>query len=124
MITRATVLIFLATTTVAYPWVVDTTGIETSILSSRNQIKPRDSPSCPFNANHEPGSSSSDDFPYLGAKNGMPGTGKGGIQVPAPGDTAHAYKEPDPRTDIRGPCPGLYRRVRYELENLPLTLTL
>lgn len=99
-------LVFLATKTIAYPWVPDTAGIGTSILSSHKEIKPRDSPGCPFNANHEPGFSSSDDFPYLGAKNGLPGTGKGGVQVPAAGDIAHAYKEPNPLTDIRGPCPG------------------
>ncbi|KAL5120484.1 hypothetical protein ACEQ8H_001502 [Pleosporales sp. CAS-2024a] len=40
------------------------------------------------------------------AKNGVPGSQKGGILVPASGDKAHYYTEPGPN-DIRGPCPGL-----------------
>lgn len=45
---------------------------------------------------------------YLGAKGTLaPGTGKGGILVPAPGDTAHRFIAPNFATDIRGPCPGL-----------------
>jgi hypothetical protein len=43
---------------------------------------------------------------YTGAKNGLPGTGKGGVLVPAANDTAHAYSPPS-SSDIRGPCPGL-----------------
>ncbi|EKG16824.1 Chloroperoxidase [Macrophomina phaseolina MS6] len=45
-------------------------------------------------------------FPYNNAKNGVPGNGKGGYQVPAPGDTAHQFIAPTAH-DIRGPCPGL-----------------
>jgi hypothetical protein len=45
-------------------------------------------------------------YTYTGAKNGIPGSGVGGIQVPATGDKAHAYTAPG-STDIRGPCPGL-----------------
>lgn len=93
---------------VAYPWVVHAPGVDSSILPSpHTAVLARDSLNCPFNANHEPGFSSSDEYPYLGAKDGKPGTGKGGIQVPAPGDTAHAYKDPNSQTDIRGPCPAL-----------------
>jgi hypothetical protein len=43
---------------------------------------------------------------YTGARNGLPGTGKGGVLVPAANDTAHAYSPPS-SSDIRGPCPGL-----------------
>lgn len=43
---------------------------------------------------------------YNNAKNGSAGDGKGGFQVPAPGDTAHQFVAPGPN-DIRGPCPGL-----------------
>ncbi|KAG9106303.1 hypothetical protein FRC07_008877, partial [Ceratobasidium sp. 392] len=45
-------------------------------------------------------------FPYLGAKNGLPATGGGGIDVPAEGDNAHQFTAPGPN-DIRGPCPGM-----------------
>ncbi|EJU02380.1 heme-thiolate peroxidase aromatic peroxygenase [Dacryopinax primogenitus] len=49
----------------------------------------------------------SDQFPYTGAKlDGQAGTGKGGVQVPAPGDTDHEYQDPPPGA-FRGPCPGL-----------------
>jgi hypothetical protein len=33
-------------------------------------------------------------FPYTGAAYGLPGTGIGGILVPAAGDTAHAFVAP------------------------------
>ncbi|KZT57526.1 Cloroperoxidase [Calocera cornea HHB12733] len=49
----------------------------------------------------------SPNFPYTGAiVDGLPGTGIGGIPVPAPGDTAHEYQHPPPGA-FRGPCPGL-----------------
>jgi hypothetical protein len=42
-------------------------------------------------------------YPYTGAKpDQLPGTGIGGVQVPAPGDTAHYYQHP-PVGAIRGP---------------------
>ncbi|KAI9695334.1 MAG: hypothetical protein M1820_008686 [Bogoriella megaspora] len=44
--------------------------------------------------------------PYAGARNGIPGTGIGGYQVPAPGDDVHQFIAPTDQ-DIRGPCPGL-----------------
>ncbi|PPJ52508.1 hypothetical protein CBER1_10348 [Cercospora berteroae] len=104
--TRATLLFTVQAA--AYLWVVYAPGVDSSSLPSRAAtLVQRDSPGCPFNADHEPGFSSTEDFPYLGAKNGSPGTGKGGIQVPAPGDVAHVFKEPNPQTDIRGPCPAL-----------------
>ncbi|EJT98828.1 heme-thiolate peroxidase aromatic peroxygenase [Dacryopinax primogenitus] len=46
-------------------------------------------------------------YPYTGALlDGQPGKGIGGIQVPAPGDTAHYYQHPPPGAQ-RGPCPGM-----------------
>lgn len=47
-----------------------------------------------------------DQFPYNWAKDGVPGKGIGGYQVPAPGDDAHQFVAPTD-LDIRGPCPGL-----------------
>jgi hypothetical protein len=42
-------------------------------------------------------------FPYTGAKiDGKAGTGKGGIQVPAPGDKDHQFQHP-PVGAFRGP---------------------
>ncbi|KAK4496979.1 hypothetical protein PRZ48_011428 [Zasmidium cellare] len=90
----------------AYPWVSRAAGVDSSILQ-RGSIAARDSADCPFNANHEPAAPVTADFPYNNAKDGKPGNGKGGYLVPAPGDTAHEFRMPDPKTDIRGPCPGL-----------------
>lgn len=63
---------------------------------------------CPVHATPQGAASYSSYYPskYTGAKNGLPGTGKGGVLVPAKGDTAHAYKAPS-ASDIRGPCPAL-----------------
>ncbi|EGP83009.1 unnamed protein product [Zymoseptoria tritici ST99CH_1E4] len=92
----------------AYPWVPQMPGVDSSMIGARAQeLNARDAPNCPFNPNHEPAAPITDQFPYMGAKNGIPGSTKGGIQVPAPGDTAHAFRAPNPKTDIRGPCPGL-----------------
>lgn len=63
---------------------------------------------CPNNSNHVPAVPLSKEYPYLNATGTLgPGTGKGGIQVPADGDTDHMFIAPDFTTDIRGPCPGL-----------------
>jgi hypothetical protein len=40
--------------------------------------------------------------PYNNAKNGLPGSGKGGYVVPHPDDEAHKFIAPGP-LDIRGP---------------------
>lgn len=60
-----------------------------------------------YNPDHVPAPGVTDEFPYNNAKNGLPGNGKGGYQVPAPGDKAHQFVPPDYSKDIRGPCPGL-----------------
>lgn len=74
------------------------------MLSTRGSpVQGRDSAQCPFNPNHEPAAPITSQYPYLGAINGQPGTGKGGILVPADGDTAHEYRAPDYSVDIRGP---------------------
>jgi hypothetical protein len=43
---------------------------------------------------------------YTGVRDGLLGTGKGGVLVPVANDTAHVYSPPS-SNDIRGPCPGL-----------------
>lgn len=61
-----------------------------------------DPKNCPFNKDHKPAAKWNPDFPYSGARNGLPGNGKGGYQVPAPGDDDHKFIAPGPN-DIRGP---------------------
>lgn len=93
---------------VAFPWVASQAGVDSSLL--KRQQPPTGAGSaanCPFNANHKPAAPYNPKYPYNGARNGLPGKGVGGYQVPAPGDTAHAFVAPDYSTDIRDPCPGL-----------------
>lgn len=91
----------------AYPWVARAPGVDSSMLSRRSGHLPRDSANCPVNPNHVPAAPVTAQFPYNNAINGQKGNEKGGYLVPAPGDTAHEYRAPNPQTDIRGPCPGL-----------------
>lgn len=97
-------LLLSAQGALAFPWVAGQAGVDSSLF--RNARPERRQANCPFNANHQPAAPYTSQFPYLGAKNGIPGTGQGGIKVPAHGDTAHAFQAPGPN-DIRGPCPGL-----------------
>ncbi|KAF1985111.1 putative aromatic peroxygenase [Aulographum hederae CBS 113979] len=102
----------LTVTTNAFPFVAEMQGVDSSLF--RNPVKRQQSgggqdggpDTCPFNANHKPAAPVTSQYPYNNAKNGKPGNGKGGFQVPAAGDTAHQYTAPGPN-DIRGPCPGL-----------------
>lgn len=97
----------------AFPWVADAPGVHSPWSAAYRAAKrqqpgegPGSAAQCPFNADHEPAAPITDEYPYNGAKNGAPGMGKGGFQVPADGDEAHQFKMPGPN-DIRGPCPGL-----------------
>ena len=105
----------------AFPFVADMPGVDSSMLSGRSQNTKRQS-SCPFNSVHPGAAPYNSQYPYTGAKNGLPGTGVGGIKVPADGDTAHAFEAPGPN-DIRGPCPGLNaaanHHVRYPVQPHP-----
>lgn len=89
----------------AFRWVSSHPGIDSSLMHRSSHNK-RQSSTCPFNPSHEPAAPYTAEYPYTGAKNGRPGTGVGGIKVPADGDEAHYYTPPGPN-DIRGPCPGL-----------------
>lgn len=99
---------------VAFPWVADTAGVDSSLYKQRRANWRRQQTgegaggpaTCPFNANHVPAAPVTSQYPYNNAKNGVIGNQKGGFQVPATGDTAHQYVAPGPN-DIRGPCPGL-----------------
>ncbi|PSK42079.1 hypothetical protein B9Z65_3993 [Elsinoe australis] len=101
----------------AFPWVARVPGVDSSPLSGAYKAarakrqqpggnQPGGAATCPFNANHQPAVPYNSKYPYNGARNGLPGKGKGGYQVPAPGDDAHRFIAPGPN-DIRGPCPGL-----------------
>ena len=61
-----------------------------------------DPKNCPFNPDHKPAAKWNEKFPYNYAKNGLPGKGKGGYLVPAPGDEDHKFIAPG-KNDIRGP---------------------
>lgn len=97
-------LLLSAAAVSAYPWVASQPGVDSSILLRSRDVNTPDS--CPFNENHQPAAPYNRKYPYTGARNGLPGNGKGGIKVPADGDTAHAFVAPG-ANDIRGPCPGL-----------------
>ena len=89
---------------ISFPFMADMPGVrsvaEVETVHSKRQA------TCPFNTNHVDGVPISAQFPYAGAKNGLPSTNPGGFPVPAHGDTAHQFVPPGPN-DIRGPCPGL-----------------
>ena len=98
----------LITSASAFPWVVDVEGVDSSMLGARHHRRQQagegagGAATCPFNANHVPAAPYNASYPYNGAQNGLPGKGKGGYQVPAPGDDAHKYIAPT-KNDIRGP---------------------
>jgi len=93
-------------TAYSYGWVAGQAGVDSSLLHEARYANQKRQSSCPFNPTHKGAAPYDSKYPYTGARNGLPGTGKGGIKVPADGDTAHAYTPPGPN-DIRGPCPGL-----------------
>ena len=96
-----------AFTATAFPFVAEMPGVDASLL----RLKPKRQQSggsnpggpatCPFNPNHVPAPGITAQYPYNGAKNGLPGKGVGGYQVPAPGDTAHYFVPPGPNDIVR-----------------------
>lgn len=107
----------VAESVMAFPFVARMPGVDSSLLAgSKDHLRARQQVGtgagsaalCPYNppSNHVAAAPISSQYPYNNAVNGLPGSGKGGYQVPAPGDTAHAFVAPGPN-DIRGPCPGL-----------------
>ncbi|KAH9881315.1 hypothetical protein IAQ61_000038 [Plenodomus lingam] len=108
MLTLPSLLLF-ASSAAAFPWVAGSPGVDSSLFREAREaraVTQKRQAACPFNANHQPAAPYTAPYTYVGAKNGRPGTGKGGIKVPADGDTAHRFVPPGPK-DIRGPCPGL-----------------
>lgn len=90
---------------VAFPFVANMPGVDSRLIKRQTSggANPGGPLTCPFNPDHVPAVGISDAYPYNGAKNGLPGKGVGGYQVPAPGDTAHMFIAPDYTKDIRGP---------------------
>lgn len=105
MHTLPSILLF-ASSAAAFPWVAGAPGVDSSLFKKAHAATQKRQTACPFNANHRPAAPYTAPYTYAGAKNGIPGTGKGGIKVPADGDTAHKFVAPG-SNDIRGPCPGL-----------------
>ena len=70
--------------------------------------------SCPNNPNHQGAVPFNPRFPYTGARDGLPGTQIGGIEVPDDNDVAHRFEAPGP-LDIRGPCPGLNTAANHHV---------
>lgn len=90
----------------AYPWALNIArgGDINEIKHQLSASLEKRAATCPVIATRQGAAPYSSYYPskYTGAQNGMAGTGKGGVQVPAKGDTAHAYVAPGPN-DIRGP---------------------
>lgn len=107
-------LTLLASSASAFPFVSNMPGVDSSLFNGKTRPRrqqsggsnPGGAASCPFNADHVPAAAWNAAYPYNSAINGSEGKGIGGFQVPAPGDTAHAFIAPG-ANDIRGPCPGL-----------------
>ncbi|KAK3314965.1 Chloroperoxidase [Apodospora peruviana] len=96
---RITLFLPIVGVATALPWMAD----------KRQQdggAQPGGPITCPFNPDHKPAEPWDPKFPYNWANLGLKGKGKGGYQVPAPGDYAHRFIPPTDK-DIRGPCPGL-----------------
>ena len=106
-------LLLLAPISNSFPFVADAPGVDSSLLGRGSQSTKRQA-ACPFNSVHTGAAPYSAQYPYTGAKDGLPGTGVGGVKVPADGDTAHAFEAPGPN-DIRGPCPGLNAAANHHV---------
>ena len=122
MVCTKVLLGLCASTVSAFPWMANIPGIDLSLIE-RTQAKRQDQPVdqgsealCPVNPDHPGAAPFNPLFPYTGATNGLPGTGIGGVQVPAPGDTAHYFTPPGPN-DIRGPCPGMNTAANHNVSS-------
>ena len=114
-------LSYLIATVTAFPFVSEIPGLDTTLLEDvpKEGLDKRQA-TCPFNSNHQGAAPYNSQFPYTGARNGLPGNGRGGVQVPAPGDTAHAFEAPGPN-DIRGVCPGLNALANHHVSYIYLS---
>lgn len=101
-----------ASPVISWPWIANVPGADFSAIHAHPENIARQrrqtglDPTCPFNPDHVEAAPFDLRYPYTGSINGLPGTGIGGVPVPAPGDTAHEFQAPTAQ-DIRGPCPGM-----------------
>lgn len=100
-----------AQSALAFPFIAKTTIGHASRMPNEKRQS-----TCPFNPKHSGAAPYSSQYSYTGAKNGLPGTGVGGIGVPAAGDITHQYEAPGPN-DIRGPCPGLNALANHHVRS-------
>ena len=112
------IITLAAQSVLPFPFVAQIPGVDSSLLrkDSRSSNGKRQS-TCPVNSVHPGAAPYNAKYPYTGARNGEAGTGKGGILVPAVGDTAHAFEAPGPN-DIRGPCPGLNTAANHHVSSV------
>lgn len=83
--------------------VSDLSVLDANLERNKDNVWPAADPkTCPFNKDHKPAAKWNSKFPYNHAQGGLPGKGKGGYQVPMPGDDDHKFIAPGPN-DIRGP---------------------
>lgn len=123
MLSSSLILALCASSASAFPWMASLPGVDLSLLERSSQhhtTRKRQTDdkgsaaNCPVNPDH-PGAAPYDPlYPYTGATGGLPGTGIGGVSVPADGDEAHAFTEPGP-LDIRGPCPGMNTAANHNV---------
>jgi hypothetical protein len=92
---RATTLLFCLVPLVAsFPFIADQPGIKNKHLLGRQQSggsDPGGPTTCPFNPDHVYPVPVSADFPYNGAKGGLPGKGVGGYLVSLSFGTLSSY---------------------------------
>lgn len=70
-----------ASTAFGYGWVVGTAGVDSSLLNAHRYANQKRQSNCPFNPDHKGAAPYIAPYTYTGAKNGVPGNGKGGIKV-------------------------------------------
>jgi hypothetical protein len=74
-------LLSSASTAWGYGWVARMPGVDSSMLEAGRYANQKRQETCPFNADHKGAAPYSAKYPYTGAKNGVPGSQKGGIKV-------------------------------------------
>ena len=108
-------------TVISFPWMADMPGVDSTLLKKDHANGKRDA-ACPNNPNHPGAVPFNPQFPYTGAKDGLPGTQIGGVEVPNDNDVAHRFEAPGP-LDIRGPCPGLNTAANHHVSALRLLIS-
>ena len=102
MYTSAVLLLAVVSCGNAFPFMADFLEKDVGALDSLNtEMLDARAATCATHTKRKGAAPYSKYYPsaYTGAKDALPGTGKGGVLVPAKGDTAHAYLAPS-STDI------------------------